>query len=187
MLIAGATAAAGLWSDTLHLVVGAMVIAPAFEPLVRIPLGMIIGSQDVSGRGAISAAVGYCTLLLGGAIGTLLLRMVDPGGATSLSENVWVGYWTTITAPGLLASIFAGAAGAIVVTGQRSVLTTGVMIALALVPSMALVGMGLVVGDTTMMGHAFFRWVIDVGIVLVLSALVLGVKQSMLHRARAST
>lgn len=32
MLLAGVVASAGLWTDTVHIVVGAMVIAPGFEP-----------------------------------------------------------------------------------------------------------------------------------------------------------
>lgn len=36
MALAGALAAVGLVTNALHLVVGAMVIAPAFEPLIRV-------------------------------------------------------------------------------------------------------------------------------------------------------
>lgn len=46
MFLAGAIAAAGLWADKLHIVVGAMVIAPAFEPLVRLPFGLLLGPRS---------------------------------------------------------------------------------------------------------------------------------------------
>lgn len=187
MMLAGATAATGLWSDTLHLVVGSMVIAPAFEPLLRIPFGLITKSADVTKRGLISAVAGYLMLFLGGLIATLILRLLNPGETPDLASNIWVQYWTNITSAGLLASVFASAAGAVVVSGQRSVLTTGVMIALALVPSMSLVGMTVAVGDTILMGQAFIRWIIDVGMVMVLSAVMLGLKQLLMHRSRAFT
>jgi hypothetical protein len=37
MALAGAVAAIGLWTNTLHIVVGAMVIAPGFEPCCARP------------------------------------------------------------------------------------------------------------------------------------------------------
>ena len=39
MFFSGVVAAAGLWSDMLHIVIGAMVIAPGFEPIIRVPFG----------------------------------------------------------------------------------------------------------------------------------------------------
>ena len=187
MMLAGAVAAVGLWSDTLHTVVGAMVIAPAFEPLLRIPFGLITRSGDLVKRGLISVGVGYLMLALGGLLAALILRLLNPSEAPTLAANVWVEYWSSISSAGLLASVFAGAAGAVVVGGQRSVLTTGVMIALALVPSMSLAGMALAVGDFSLSGKAFTRWVLDVGIVMLLSGIVFGLKQLLLHKGRAFT
>jgi hypothetical protein len=64
MALAGAIAAAGLWTGMLHIIVGAMVIAPAFEPLMRIPFGLICGTREVSVRGAKSGAAGYLAMAL---------------------------------------------------------------------------------------------------------------------------
>lgn len=185
MFLAGAISAGGLWTDTLHLVIASMVIAPAFEPLVRIPFGIIAGPRGLTSSGLASIAAGYLMLALGALLSALALQAVDPGGAAGLATNDWVQYWSTLSAPGVLVSAFAGAAGAVVVTGQRSVLTTGVMIALALIPSMALVGMGLVAGDFSLAGRGFVRWIVDAGLVVLASAVVLGLKEVLLHRGRA--
>ncbi len=51
MALSGGVAAVGLWTDTLHIVVGAMVIAPGFEPLLRIPFGLTGGPPVLASRG----------------------------------------------------------------------------------------------------------------------------------------
>lgn len=185
MALAGAIAAAGLWTDTLHVVIGSMVIAPAFEPLVRIPFGFVAGPRRIAKTGLVSAVAGYIALAVGAAVALLILHAVDSTRTAELRTRYWVEFWSTLTATGVVVSTFAGAAGAVVVSGQRSVLTTGVMIALALIPSMAIVGMGLAVGDFALAGRGFARWAVDVGLVVLLSAAVFGLKRWYLNRHRA--
>jgi len=185
MMLAGAIAAVGLWSDTLHIVIGAMVIAPAFEPLVRLPFGLIAGPRRIAKSGLVAASVGYVFLALGGVVAVLVLQAVDPGRSADLQSRPWVSFWSTVTVTGVVASTFAAAAGAVVISGQRSVLTTGVMIALALIPSMAIVGMGITVGDFALAGRGFVRWAVDAALVVVVSAVVLTLKRLYLHRHSA--
>lgn len=59
------------------------------------------------------------------------------------------------------------------------------MIGLALIPSLTITAMGLVEGELAVAGRAFSRWLIDVALVLVCSALVIGLKQALVHRRRA--
>lgn len=187
MFFAGAIAAVGLWVDKIHIVVGAMVIAPAFEPLLRIPFGFISGPRRMASRGAISSAAGYFLIFLGGAIALFILRATDiaPVAGDDPQARSWVAYWSSFTPPGVFASIVGAAAGTFVVSGLRSVLTTGVMITLSLVPSITFVGMTVANGNMTLAGDAFARWAVDVGLVILMSAVVLGLKQWMTHRRRS--
>lgn len=182
MLLAGAAAAGGLWSDTLHLVVGAMLIAPAFEPLARIPFGFIVRSPELMTRGLLSVAGGYFMLALGAMLSTALLALWDPETAREFANQEWVQYWSSFTFPGIFVSTVGAIAGAIVIGGQRSVLTTGVMVTLALIPSLALAGMGLITADFALASKAFMRWVIDVLLVLAMSGAVFWLKRHFLHR-----
>lgn len=185
MALAGAIAAVGLWTDTLHMVIGSMVIAPAFEPLVRIPFGFIAGPRRIASSGLVSMVTGYLLLALGGVVSILILQTVDPSRSANLETRYWVQFWSTLTPTSVVASTFAAAAGAFVISGQRSVLTTGVMIALALIPSMAIVGMGITVGDLALAGRGFVRWAVDAGLVVLVSAVVLGLKRVYLQHHRA--
>nr|MBA3835965.1 DUF389 domain-containing protein [Sphingomonas sp.] len=119
MFLSGMVAAVGLWTDTVHIVVGAMVIAPGFEPLLRIPFGLIGGPRVLASRGVLSSVVGYLLLALGAALAALLLAAVDPSRSADLHSREWVGYWSQVTATGVLTAIVGGAAGAVIVTAQR--------------------------------------------------------------------
>lgn len=181
MTLAGAVAGVGLWTDRLHIVIGAMLIAPAFEPLVRLAFGAVSLSGDMSRRGLVSSALGYALMAIGGAVSLLLLRATSATPRV-LAEGHWVQYWSTINVAGAYSSLLGALAGAVVIAGLRSVLTTGVMITLALVPSMSLVGMALVDGSLSLVGGAALRWGIDVVLVLVASLVVLALKRRFIHR-----
>lgn len=71
MFLAGAVAAAGLWSDKLQLVVGAMVIAPGFQPIIRIPFGLLAGSADTWKLGLKGTVFGYLALMAGAAVAAM--------------------------------------------------------------------------------------------------------------------
>lgn len=185
MTASGGVAAVGLWTNTLHLVIAAMVIAPGFEPLLRIPFGWIAGPRALASRGLLSSLIGYLLLGLGAALTYLLLRAIDASSAGEFSRHSWVQYWSTLTANGALVSLMAGGAGALVVAAQRSVLAAGVMIALALVPSMSIAGIALFAGDFSLAGRGILRWAYDVVAVVFSSAVVLGLKQALVHRRKA--
>jgi uncharacterized membrane protein len=121
-------------------------------------------------------------IALGGFLTVMTLRIIDPDTSINLQTRSWVMFWSTVTTTGVTTSGFAAIAGAIVISGQRSVLTTGVMVALALVPSMTLVGMGVAVADYSLAWGGAVRWMVDAGLVLSLSALVILVKKWYLQR-----
>lgn len=186
MFLAGVVAAVGIATNAVHIVVGAMVIAPGFEPLLRIALGVVTRSQ-VWRRGAVDAAKGYGSLVAGAAATSAGLPALGvPVPATGqdgyLEPAALVAYWRQVTVGGTLVAVAAGLAGALLVAANRSLLTAGVMIALALVPTAALVGVGAVSGDWRLAAGAGVRWLHDAFIVLAAGLVVLGGKRA--HRRR---
>lgn len=123
MTLAGAIAAAGLWLDLLHVVIGSMLIAPAFEPLVRLSFGVVAGPQRIAWSGLQSTLVGYLMLAAGAAVMLWLLRALEVAAPGPLAELPLVRLWSSFTMGGLLTSALAAAAGAIVIAGLRPVLT----------------------------------------------------------------
>lgn len=180
MAISGVFAAVGLATSTLHYVIAAMVVAPGFEPIVRISLGLVTRSRSWR-RGLVDSLESYAALIAGAAATAFLLRLLGQsplhGQGTYLPAGILVSYWTSLTVSTLLVTIAASVAGALLIMVNRSVLTAGVMIALALIPSAALVGMALVAGDWNLLSKSLLRWTVDSGAVLILSAVVFAWKQ----------
>jgi uncharacterized membrane protein len=75
-------------------------------------------------------------------------------------------------------------AGATIVSARLTVFATGVMVALALVPSMALVGMGLASGNPGLALGGSAAVGTAVLCVLVAGGTVLAIKRRFLHRRR---
>ena len=175
MAISGILAAIGISTDSLHLVIGAMVIAPGFEPITRVSLGLVARGRAWR-RGLADIAKGYLSLAIAAAIMALVLKTLGTpplgGSETYLPAGALTSYWTTITATGLIATAVASIAGAVLISSNGSVLTAGVMIALALVPSATIASMALVTGDLDTAGKALLRWSMEVASVAAFSALV---------------
>lgn len=184
MALAGAVAGAGLMQDILHIVIGAMLIAPGFEPLVRVSAGLASGLRDSARRGLIAASLSYAVLALGAVLGMFVAIWLDPTLSLSdLAGRDWVGFWTDVKPGSIAVGLFAGLAGALVVNSHQTVFATGVMIALALVPGMAIFGMGLAAGEPRLALLGLGRWGVDAACVLASSGLVFGIKRALVGRA----
>lgn len=185
MIVAGIIAAVGISTNALHLVIGAMVVAPGFEPIVRIPLGLIT-SNIAWKRGVTDTLKGYAGLMAAAALTTLLLQALGQdtldGKASYLTEGALLSYWTKISVTSVIVSAAAGFAGALVIAAHKSILTAGVMIALALIPSATLTGMALAEGEFYIAQQAALRWVLDVALVAAFSVIVFLWKKYSVHR-----
>ncbi|HEV7344932.1 MAG TPA: DUF389 domain-containing protein [Devosia sp.] len=182
MTLSGAIAAVGLQQDQLHIVVGAMLVAPGFEPLVRMVFGPVTGVWSEMRKGLVSTLAGYLMLAIGAAIGFLLaMAMAAPPSEDVLGQH-WIGFWSSFSWAGVLVAVLAGLAGSAVVTSRETVFATGVMVALALIPSMAIFGLGLAAGDFDLALRGLGRWMLEAVLVLLAAGAGIALKQALLHR-----
>lgn len=186
MATAGFIAGIGVTTETIHLVIGAMAIAPGFLPIVRVVNGLLARMQSWR-SGLTDLALGYLTLVAAAAASSLLMQLIGKGGlgdgsSTYLRDGSLIAFWTTITPEGIAVSVAAALAGAILLVENRTLLTAGVMIALALIPTATLVGVGVASGDFSLAGAGLLRWLIDVAIVAFAALIILGWKSSSILR-----
>lgn len=187
MFAAGVIAAVGIATGAVHLVIGAMIIAPGFEPIIRVSLGVTGRATESWRQGLADVLKGYAALFVGalGAAAALYAsgRDVLRGVEAYLPTEILISFWLQISLPSVLIATFAGATGAVLVAISRSVLTAGVMVALALIPPPAIAALALVAGDTGLMWSAVLRWVVEVGIVAAAGfAVVLWKRRSVQQR-----
>jgi hypothetical protein len=181
MAIAGFIAGIGIVSGALHVVIGAMVIAPGFQPFSRFVLGLI--NRSHAWRGGLTDVLrAYGALTVGAtvaAVSSALLgsSALDAGHPSYLASDSLVSYWTTTSWTGIAVGGVAAICGGLLISINRTVLTAGVMVALALVPSAAMVPISLVAGDPGMAVSALGRFAAEVGLVLGGSAIVFSLKR----------
>ncbi|MDQ3708650.1 MAG: DUF389 domain-containing protein, partial [Actinomycetota bacterium] len=121
--------------------------------------------------------------LAAGLIEVIERATLGAGMTSYLPPDSLITYWSTTSWSGVAVAVVTGAGGALLVVLNRSVLTAGVMIALALVPSWSLAVAALVARDVRLAGSAMFRWVLGAVLVVAASLVVLAVKRR--HDGRA--
>lgn len=187
MALGGAVAAIGLVSDPVPQAiafVASAVIAPGFEPLAKVPLGLVLRNWKVARRGLVSTTVGYAVLVAGAALMFLALR---GAGAVAIDELVGNPEVHHIEHPGakeVLVSACGAAAGMVMVLAYRRTVIAGALIALVIVPAAALIGAALAAGRVGLAYQGLERLMIDVALIVGLGAVVVLIKQLTVHRRR---
>ncbi|RJT06105.1 TIGR00341 family protein [Halococcus sp. IIIV-5B] len=146
-LFSAVVAAAGLLLNSAAIVVGAMVIAPQVGSAMMSSVGIVLNDRKLIGLGLKSLAGGLTAAVLAG---TVLAFALKAGGVVPTALDVSaVAQVSQRTSPGLLAlavAVCAGAAGAFGLSTGLSEALVGVMIAAALIPAAAAVGIGVAWG-----------------------------------------
>ncbi|GAA0518123.1 TIGR00341 family protein [Halorubrum aquaticum] len=163
-VISAVIATAGLLLDSPATVVGSMVIAPLIGPAMSAAIGTVVDDEEMFRRGVrmqvigVAVAVAAATLF---AVGFRSLGLVPPGldplelaeVAERIAPNVLV----------LAVAIGAGVAGIVSLMTGVSATLVGVMIAVALIPPAAAVGIGIAFGIP--------RLVIGAGVIVAVNVL----------------
>ncbi len=156
-------AAIGLHSNSVAGVIGAMVIAPLLGPILGFSLGAALGDQRLLFEAGKTLAIGI-VLALGCAVLLSFVLPVDFNSRELMSR-------AEVRLDGMALAIAAGAAAALsMARGQGSVLV-GVMVAAALLPPGAAVGLFAGSGEWAWASRAGLLLSLNVAS-LVLSALV---------------
>ncbi len=138
----------GLLLDSTAVIIGAMIIAPLMNPILSISFATVTGNRKLHQRSVITVILGcFCSILVSYLITTLVgLEVADSEILSRTSPNLL----------DLGVAIAAGAAGSFSLT-RKSIASSiaGVAIAVALVPPLCVVGIGIGMGDelTVQVGH----------------------------------
>ncbi len=141
LLISAAVATAGLLADSPAVVVGSMVIAPLLGPALAASIGIVTGDDQLRGEGFRYQALGVGVVIAASVGLAALARLagLEPAGVdivlvAELQERVSPNLFSILVALG------AGVAGILSLTRGFSEAIVGVMIAAALIPPAAAVG-----------------------------------------------
>ena len=144
-------ATAGLLLDSAAVVVGSMVIAPLIGPAMATSVGSVVDDHELFVRGVKLQAAGALLAVAGAALFAAALRYsnIIPLGAMEVLAIDEVQERLSPGVPSLVVALAAGVAGALSLSSGVSAALVGVMIAAALVPPTAVVGIGIAWGEPT--------------------------------------
>ncbi len=189
MALGGVIAGCGLiaTSATTQAVafIAAAIVAPAFEPLAKVPLGVVLRQRDVLWRGLRSALLGYAVVAAAGAVTMLALGAAGADMSSRFLTNRQVGELADPPTVNLVISAGGALAGALIITAFRLPLLPGPIAALHLIPAAAMVGMAAALGEGGLAAEALGRLGVDVVFIVIAGLLVFGLKQRLVHRRGA--
>ncbi|MBK0400348.1 TIGR00341 family protein [Limibaculum sp. M0105] len=139
VLLSTVVAAIGLVSSNVAVVIGAMVIAPLLGPHLALSFGIAVGDRQLVMRALRTSAVGLGLAILLSALVPLLVEVdLDHGELAAR---------TTVSYASVALALASGAAASLSVTTGLSTTLVGVMVAVALLPPAATLGISLSEGE----------------------------------------
>lgn len=175
LVFANLIALLGLLSNSVAVVIGAMLISPLMGPIFTLGLSFALGHLTLARKSARIIAVSVLVTVLVAAFFTILspLKEATPEILARTRPNIY----------DLLIAIFSGAIGAIALCTRKNYLftTTGVAVATAVIPPLSVVGYGLGTFQFTMAMGGFFLFFTNLVAIVISSDIVF-----MLLRFRSS-
>jgi uncharacterized hydrophobic protein (TIGR00271 family) len=186
MVLATLIAAVGILTDSIILIIGAMVVGPEFGPLAGLCVALVQRRPDLARRSARALAVGFPIGIAAAFLLTLLLRA---GGRGPDQLNAGTHPATIfISSPNVysvLVALLAGVAGMLSLTTSKSGALVGVLISVTTIPSAANIGVAAAYGDWGEVGGAAAQLVINVGAILFAGVATLTLQRALFARRRA--
>jgi len=178
LILATMIATFGLFINSSSVIIGAMLLAPLMQPIVSLSMGVLRQDNKLQIDGLRTIFIGVLTVLVTAAmisVFTPIERMT-----TEMSGRL------SPTILDLFVAIVSGAAAAYAKSNEKILGSlAGVAIAVALVPPLAVAGIGMGWGDLHMFSSAFLLFVTNlVGIVLAAALTFVLLGFSPLHIAK---
>lgn len=148
MGLSGVLAAVSLLTNSVPILVGSMIVAPALGPIALVAFALVGGKPLLAMRGLVVALTGLAVATLTAMLTTWVMNVtsvIPPEtnlfNKPLLEERVNPGWYS------VAAALASGIAGTIAIAQQRTDTLVGAVAALALVPAAAAAGIALLSGD----------------------------------------
>lgn len=168
----------GLVADNVIVVIGAMMVAPILSPFISAALSVAVGDQKLFSG---SLKTGIASFLLAVAASSIAAIPF------SAPQNPTLALVSSPSTIGMLLSLFVGAAAALTfVTGMRDEMA-GVAVAIALIPPIASIGIGISSLNTGLVLDALTLAVMNILSIISAGFVVfrlIGVKPSTYHKKK---
>ena len=166
LIAAGLIALLGLLTNSVAVVIGAMLISPLMGPIISSGLALTIGDLRLARRAFRAIATSVFLTILVTALVTLLSPLKDPTAEilARVRPNIY----------DLFVAMLSGIVGAVALCTKRNYLitATGVAVATAVIPPLSVVGYGLGTAQPLLAGGGFLLFFTNFVAIVLTSDLV---------------
>ncbi|MGM0533171.1 MAG: TIGR00341 family protein [Campylobacterota bacterium] len=178
MIVSTLLATVGLFQNSTPVIIGAMILAPLMSPIVSFSMGVVRSQSELMQSSLVTIVFGVAASLLFAALFTMAvpIKELTPQMQMRLQPNLF----------DMFVAIFSGIAAAYANAKEQVAKSlAGVAIAVALVPPLAVTGIGIGWMDFEVMGSSFLLFVTNfVGITMAASVTFIVLGFAPLHRAK---
>lgn len=166
LLSAGLIALLGLLTNSVAVVIGAMLISPLMGPIISSGLALTIGDLSLARQAFRTIAVSVVLIILVTTLATLISPLKEPTAEimARVRPNIY----------DLFVAVLSGVVGAVALCTKRNYLitATGVAVATAVVPPLSVVGYGLGTGQIMLALGGFLLFFTNFVAIILTSDLV---------------
>lgn len=177
MTIATLIAAAGVLTDSIVLIIGAMVVGPEFGPLAGIAVAVVQRRWHLARRSLAALAAGFPVAIGVTAGATVAAREAGLIPETEPGQRVLTQFIANPTWLSFLVAVLAGVAGMLAVTSQKSGALVGVLISVTTIPAAGNVGVAIAYGDTSEALGAAAQLAVNLSAIIISGILVLAIER----------
>jgi uncharacterized hydrophobic protein (TIGR00271 family) len=186
MVLATAIAAIGVLTDSVVLIIGAMVVGPEFGPLAGVCVAFVQRRLELARRSLRAIVVGFPVAIGAACLLTLALRAtelapddLDPGSHPTTLFISDPNRYSVIVA------LLAGTAGMLSLSTAKSGALIGVLISVTTIPAAANVGVAAAYGDWSELGGAAAQLLINLACIVLAGVATLSFQRALFARRAA--
>ena len=183
MILATLIAGVGILTDSVVLIIGAMVVGPEFGPLAGLCVALVQRRSNLARRSFVALAVGFPVAIAATYVGTLLLR-AGGRGPERLEEHPATLFISSPDLFSLIVAVLAGVAGVLSLSTAKSGALIGVLISVTTIPAAANVGVAAAYRDWAEFRGAAFQLGVNLIAILLSGATTLALQRAFYVRRR---
>jgi uncharacterized hydrophobic protein (TIGR00271 family) len=183
MVLATLIAGVGILTDSVILIIGAMVVGPEFGPLAGLCVALVQRRLSLARRSLVALAVGFPAAIAATYVSTLLLRAADRG-PEELGDHPATLFISHPDLFSVIVALLAGVAGVLSLSTAKSGALIGVLISVTTIPAAANVGVAAAYQDWSEFRGAAAQLAINLVAIVVAGVVTLSIQRAFYVRRR---
>ena len=183
MILATMIAAVGIVTDSIILIIGAMIVGPEFGPIAGLCVALVQRRRQLARRSLAALLVGFPVAIVVTYLATVALRALElfPDSIGEHTETLFISDPNRFS---VIVAVLAGVAGMVSLTTAKAGALIGVLVSVTTIPAAANVAVASAYGDWAECGGALGQLVINLTAIVVAALVTLAVQRRLASRRR---